>query len=247
MRRKLIGISIAAMLVGISAFAQGTAAAGPAATSTATPAAPTVAGPNKVGVINIQAVVVSTNEGKREFDALNKKFEPKQTELQNLQKKIQAAQSQMQTQGEKMNEDARATLQKQIDADQKTLQRNADDAQTDFQAQQNEVFGRMVQKVGPIVVKFAQENGYAVLLDDSNPWPQGQVLWALDTVNVTQSVIDAYNTSSGVPTAPGATRPTTPTGPRPTGSTGTPGAIRPSTPAGPRPTTPTTGGKPPQK
>ncbi len=242
MRRKLIGIFIAAALVAsLSAFAQGTAAASPAATGAATSSA-SVAGPVKVGVINIQQVIVSTNEGKREFDALNKKFEPKQTELQNLQKEVQTLQSQLQTQGDKMNEDARATLVKQIESRQKVLQRNADDAQAEFNAQQGEVAQKILAKLGPVVDKFAKDNGYGILIDDSNPWPQGQVLWAMPSVDVSAAVIEAYNAQAGI--AAPAPRPSA-SAPRPTVTPGGGAAVKPIAPATSKPATPA-GSKPPQ-
>src|SRR3954469_14497526 len=132
MRRKLIGIIIAATLVAsASALAQSIASAAPAATGAPSPAtsAPAVAGPTRVGIVNIQQVIVNTTEGKREFETLNKKFEPKQTELSTLNKEIDGLKTQLQTQGDKMNEDAKATLVRQIESKQKVLQRNADDAQ----------------------------------------------------------------------------------------------------------------------
>jgi len=233
MRRKLTTFLIAAALVAsVAAFAQGTAGGG--ATSAAVP----VASPSKVGIINIQQAILATNEGRREFEVLNTKFKPKQDELEKGGKDLDAMRQQLSTQGDKMNEEARATLVKQIDAKQRALQRSADDAQTDFNAQQQEIAQRILQKLAPVVDKFAKQNGYALLIDDSNPWPQGQVLWATDSVDVTKAVVDQFNAQSGVaaPTAsaPSSTRPAPATRP----ATGAPAAGT----AAPRPTSP----KPPQ-
>jgi outer membrane protein len=47
----------------------------------AQPAAPAAAAPapavTKVGIINIQAAIVNSNEGQRDFETLQKKFDPK--------------------------------------------------------------------------------------------------------------------------------------------------------------------------
>jgi len=251
MRRKLIGSIIAATLVAsASALAQSIASAAPAATGAPSPAAsaPAVAGPTRVGIVNIQQVIVNTTEGKREFETLNKKFEPKQTELSTLNKEIDGLKTQLQTQGDKMNEDAKATLVRQIESKQKVLQRNADDAQAEFNAQQGEIAQRILQKLGPVVDKFAKDNGYGLLIDDSNPWPQGQVLWATQSVDVTQPIIEAFNSQPAGAAAPSAT-------PRPGGAAG-PSATRPTTPrpAGPgaglttpKPTTPRPAGTTPPK
>jgi outer membrane protein len=66
---------------------------------------PTVAiGPSKIGLINIQSVVVATNEGQKELQTLEKKFEPKRNELKTLSDEIDALTKQLDTQGTKLND-----------------------------------------------------------------------------------------------------------------------------------------------
>lgn len=172
------------------------------AQTAAAPAAAVPAGPAKIGIINIQGAIVATNEGRRDLEALQKKFEPKQAELQNAGKEVTDLQNQLKTQGDKMNDDARNNLAKSIDSKQKALQRNFEDAQADFQGQQNDVVNRIGQKLMEALDKYAKANGYTVILDVSSP--QSPVLWANQATDVTQAVVDAYNAASGVaaPAAP---------------------------------------------
>jgi outer membrane protein len=226
----------------ISAWAQtGSAAAAaptaPAATGAATsPAAPATSTPmtgagTRVGTINIERAVLGSNEGQRDFEALSKKLEPKQNELKGQNDELESLQKQLQTQGDKLNEDARAALVKQIETKKKSFDRSVQDAQEDAQNQQKEIFQRILQKMAPSIVKYAQENGLGMIVDISNPWPQSPVLWANDGVDITKPVVDIYNAQSGVPApAPSGVAPK-PAGPRPTGGT-TP------KPAAPKPTTP---------
>jgi len=183
----------------------------------------------KVGIIDVQQVIVATNEGQRDFEALQKKFDPKRTELQGLSKEVDGLKTQLNTQGEKMNEEARAKLVKDIEAKQKVLQRQAEDAQNEFQQEQNTVAQRILQKLGPVIDKYAKDNNFGLLIDSSNPWPQGPVLWAAQTVDISKAVVDQYNTVSGVPAQP---KPAT-------------GAAAPA--AKPASTTPAAGTKPPAK
>ena len=60
-----------------------------------------------------------------------------------------------------MNEEARATLVKSIETKQKSLQRSAEDAQNEFQAQQNEIAQRILQKMAPVIDKYAKSSGYS--------------------------------------------------------------------------------------
>jgi len=178
-----------------------------------------------VGIIDIQQAIIGTNEGARDFEALQKKFEPKRNELATQNTDIDNLKKQLNTQGDKMNEEARANLVKSIETKQKSLQRSAEDAQNDYQQQQNEIAQRILQKMAPVIDKYAKSNSYGLLFDSSNPWPQGPLLWATAGVDLTKIIVDAYNAQSNV-AAP----------PRPAGAAGAS-----AKPAG---TTPTVGAKP---
>jgi len=213
MTRKLLRsvLAIAVMSI-ISAWAQTSSAAAPSGAS-ATPSSPAASTPittgtgTKVGTINIEQAVVGTNEGQRDFEALRKKLEPKQNELKAQNDELEGLQKQLQQQGDKLNEDARATLVKQIETKKKSFDRSVQDAQEDAQNQQKEIFQRILQKMAPVIVKHAQDTGYGMIVDTSNPWPQSPILWYGDGGDITKAVVDLYNTQSGVPapTAAGAT------------------------------------------
>jgi outer membrane protein len=205
--RSLLALAVISM---ISASAQTSTAAadGPAATPAASPTAPLVTGAGtKIGTINIEQAVLGSNEGQRDFQALQKKLEPKQNELKSRNDELENLQKQLQTQGPKLNDDARATLVKDIETKKKSFDRDVQDAQEDAQNQQKEIFQRILQKMAPVIIKHAQEGGYAMIVDTSNPWPQSPILWYGEGGDITKAVVDLYNTQSGVP-APASTSPT---------------------------------------
>lgn len=251
MKRKFAPLAVIfAVILSVAALAQtgtaaSSAAAAPAAASpagapaAAPAAAPTAAIPGaatKIGTINIQGAIFACNEGRRDFDALEKKFDPKRTELQNLNKEIEDMKRQLNTQGDKMNDDARATLVRNLEGKQKQMQRSTEDAQNEYQQQQNEIGARIFQKMAPVIEKFAKDNQYAVLLDVSQQWPQGQVMVFSANADVTKQVVDLYNAQSGVP-APAASSSSSSkatsgtTTPKPSGTTThKPATTTPSTP-----------------
>ena len=148
------------------------------------------------------------------------------TEIENLKK-------QLNTQGDKMNEEARATLLKSIESKQKVLQRTGEDAQNDFQQQQNEIAQRILQKMAPVIDKYAKSNGYGLLFDSSNPWPQGPLLWATAGVDLTKVIVDAYNAQSGV-AAPVRPAGSTPAAGKPVGTATPPATTKPAASAAQR-------------
>jgi len=229
MTRKFTLLLLAAVFAfSVSALCQ-TAAADPALpaapSATAAPDAPVAATGtgSKIGTINIEQAIFASNEGQRDFDVLSKKLEPKQTELKNQNDEVESLKKQLSTQDGKLNEDARATLVKQIEEKQKKLERSVQDARDDAQSQQNEIAQRILQKMAPIIVKYAGDKGFGLIMDTSNPWPQGPVLWAGPSVDITKAIVDSYNAQSGVaaPTRPAASRPATGAATRPAPSSGT--------------------------
>jgi outer membrane protein len=234
MTSKLLRLLTAtAFAFSLAALAQtdGNAAALPSAPSSASSPVVT-AGGSKVGTINIEQAIFASNEGQREFEVLSKKLEPKETELKNQRDEIDSLKKQLDTQGTKLNDDARGNLVKQIEDKQKRLGRSVQDAREDAQTQQNEIAQRILQKMAPMLVKYAGDNGYGLLLDTSSPWPNGPVIWNGPAVDITKVIVDAYNVQSGVaaPVRPATTKP----------QAGAP-ASRPAPPAAkPQTTTPTT-------
>ncbi len=237
---------LAAVVLSLAALAQtGTAAAAPAAAAPASApaAAPTatapVTGVTKVGIINIQGAIMASNEGRRDLEALDKKFDPKRTELQNLNKEIEDLKKQLSAQGDKMNDDARGNLVRSLETKQKTMQRASEDAQNDYQQQQSEIAQRILQKMAPVIDRFAKDNQFSLLIDVSQPWPQGQVLWFGANADVTKQVVDLYNAQSGVAapaSAPSSSsRPTSGiTTPKPATTTHKPATTTPTTPTKPQ-------------
>jgi outer membrane protein len=183
-------ISIAVLLVSgfvLSATAQ-------------TPAAPAAVPPTKIAVIAFQAAVGQTNEFQRNFADLQKKYEPKETQLKALNEEIEGLKKQLQAQGASLSETERASRTKAIDDKQKKLQRSGEDAQADFKNEMQQMFSGVATKVFEVVSSYSKQQGFTLVLDVSQQ--QTPVLYAVESTNITQPIIDAYNLKSGVPAPP---------------------------------------------
>jgi Skp family chaperone for outer membrane proteins len=210
MTSKFVRILAAAALLSMTGALAQTGSELPAAPSSASSTSNTapVATGDKVATINIDGAIANCNEGQRDFEALAKKLEPKQTELKNMSDELDSLKKQLNTQSDKLSDAARGAMVKQIEQKQKSFDRAVQDARDDYQNQQNEIAQRVLQKMAPMMVKYAADNGFGLLLDTSKQWPDGQVIWAGQTVDITRVVIDAYNAQSGVPAPkPAATTP----------------------------------------
>ena len=175
-----------------------------------------------------QAAVAQTNEGKRDLEEVEKKYQPKQTQLKQQSDDIDNLKKQLQAQSATLRDTVRAQRLKTIDDKEQSLQRSGEDAQNDFQQEIQQTYSQIAQKVYGTLQTYAAQNGYTVVLDASTQ--QSPVLFATQGNDITEAVIAAYNTKSGIaappPSAPSATPRSSSNG----STTSTPAARR-STPA----------------
>jgi len=180
----------------LSAAAQ-TPPAAPAP-SAATPGAAT-----NIAVILFQTAVTQTNEFQRDFTDLQKKFDPQRQQLKSLSDEIATLEKQLQTQADKLSDAERASRARTIDEKKKQAQRMQDDAQTDYQQQIQELFASVAGKVGDVMVAYAKQQGYSMVLDETENQQQAPlVLYAVPSIEITKAVIETYNAKSGIPAPP---------------------------------------------
>ena len=193
-------------------FAQAPAAA-PTATAPATAAPQAI--PAKVAIIAFEQAVVATNEGQRAVAEIQKKYEPQKAKIQGLSTEVESLRKQVQALPASTPDEERANRLKVIDTKEKQLQRDSEDASNAYQGDLQEVYGKVAQKVGATAVKYAQDNGFTLMLNvGGNQQTPNPVLWFAQPTDITQAVINAYNASSGIaappPSAPAPARRTTP-------------------------------------
>lgn len=202
MKRSLTLVCMLATGLSMSAVAQASKAAPvdtmPNAPGTASPAT------TKIAVIMFQAAVGQTNEGQRDFSELEKKFAPKEAQLKSESDEINTLKKQLQASGANLSDAERAQRTRTIDEKEKTLQRDAQDAKSDFQSQMSDTYQQLAQKVYGVMQTYVQKNGYSAVFDASAQ--QSPVLWINPSIDITKAVVAAYNTKSGIPApAPSAT------------------------------------------
>ncbi|HEV3041101.1 MAG TPA: OmpH family outer membrane protein [Candidatus Angelobacter sp.] len=187
----------------VSAVAVGQVAGTAAGSTSASSSSPASAG-IKIGIVSIQDAIMATNEGKKELDAMQSRFGPRQNELKAQSDELEKLKADLQVKGDKLSEEERNNRLKAAGDKQKTFQRNGEDFQAEVQQAEQEVLSRLGKKMLDVMDKYAKDNNFAVILDVSNP--QTPVLWASPTTNITKELVDAYNAASPV-AAPSATRP----------------------------------------
>jgi Skp family chaperone for outer membrane proteins len=217
MNRTLVFVSaVGAGLMTAAGLAQAPASTAPVPQPAAETAVAPQAIPAKIALVAFEQAVFATNEGQRAVQDVQEKYKPKKTQIDTLAQEVDSLKKQLQSAPATLSDEERATRLKNIDTKEKQLNRDSEDAQTAYNADLQETYGKVAAKVSVTLKDYVAKNGYTLLLDVSNQ--QSNVMWAVPSTDVTQAVVTAYNTSSGVaapvpsaPSAPSAARPHTTT------------------------------------
>jgi len=163
--------------------------------------------PGKIGVISLQEAIGATAEGKKTFEDLQKKYEPRRQDLQRQQQEIAALQDQVQRQQATLSDEERVRLTRELEDKQKILKRTTEDANSDFQADNQDTYRRLAQKMGRILSEYAQQNGFVLIVDHS----QLPVYYWAPQIDLTDEMIKRYDAANPVAAAaaPPAAGPTT--------------------------------------
>ena len=197
-----ISLGFAAMAYAQGAPAQAAQAANrPAPPAAALPPAGNVTLPTKIAVIDIQVAIMNTKEGSAQAGTLQAKYQPKKDEFDKRQRDIQALQDQVKKGAATMSDDAKAKIERDMDAKTKSLQRDTQEVSDDYEQDMGKVFQELGNKMLQIIEQYAYQNGFAAVLDVSNR-QTSPVLWAAPSSNITADIIKLYDQAH--PAAAGA-------------------------------------------
>jgi Skp family chaperone for outer membrane proteins len=186
-RKLLILASILGVMFSLSAVESMLAQTKPAARAAARPAARA----SKVGVVNVQEAIAGTETGKKEIDAMQQRFNPKQAALKTRGDEVEKLKTELLAASDKLSEDERGKRTDEIMKKQKSLQADFEEFQSEVQKAEQDVMGRIGPKMMDVLDKYAKAHGYTVILDVSSQ--QTPVLWAAEGTNLTKELISAYD------------------------------------------------------
>jgi outer membrane protein len=204
----------------------------PASPAAANALPPPEAFPAKIALIDFDQAVLNTNEGQRTVEEIEKKYQPQKSEIDNLGAEIEALKKQVDATPSTLTQEERNTKLKNIDTKEKQYQTHVDDARTAYNGDLEEAFNKIAPKVATVMRTYAKDHGYTIVLNYGDQQSQ-VIMWAAQSpsADITEAIIAAYNTSSGIaPPPPAAPTPSSAPRPKPSATT-TPHT---STPAAPK-------------
>lgn len=171
----------------------------------------------KIAVVDMQGALLTTKEGQKAAEELKSKFAPKEAELTKRQQELQGKQEAYRKIQNTISAAEKARQEREIDATQKALERDADDAKADFEGEQNRLLGGIMQKMQAVLTKYAADNAVTMIVDVSSQ--PNNLLYADQTANISAAIVALYDAAApaaaAAPKTPAAAAPRPPVTPAP--------------------------------
>jgi Skp family chaperone for outer membrane proteins len=123
---------------------------------------------------------------------LNREFQPRQSELQTLQQRIQTLTDDIAKTGPVADAKATATKQEQLDQLKKDFQRKGEDAQTAYNKRRTDLFSPLQDDIGKALEVYAKAHNINVIIDGS----QVPLVYAADALDITRAFINDFNSKN---------------------------------------------------
>jgi Skp family chaperone for outer membrane proteins len=123
---------------------------------------------------------------------LNREFQPRQTELQTLQQKIQALTDDITKTAQVADPRTTQTKQDQLDQMKKEFQRKGEDAQAAYERRRKEIFTPLQDDIGKALEVYAKGHNINVIIDGS----QVPLVYAADALDITRAFINDFNSKN---------------------------------------------------
>ena len=151
--------------------------------------------PTKVAIIHVQSAILGTKDGQKAQQDLQARFTPRRSAIEKKQADLAALQDQLKK--------GSATMS---DAAKEKITRDGEDFDAEVQQEEQKLMNDLGQKMMDVIIKYATQNGFALVVDVSNP--QTPVLWADQSINITEPIVKLYDQAHpGTGAAPAATAP----------------------------------------
>lgn len=147
-------------------------------------------------VITFNDAVLKTNEAQKSFADLQNKFAPREAQLKALNEEIDELKKQLNVAGDKLSDQERAARVQAVEMKEKQLQREAEDYRNDSQAESQQIFEGIAQKVYAFLQQYSRQHGYSLVIERGST--ENPVVWyTTSSADITGQLIEAYNFAGG--------------------------------------------------
>lgn len=149
--------------------------------------APAMAADVKIGVIDLQQALNSTQEGKAAKDRIKRKVDNFQKTMESRQAELKKLNDDFEKQKMVLSADARAAKEREYQQKVRAFQLFAKDAQEELQQEDAKATRHILEGLSKIVKEIGDKGGYTVIVEKNS------LLYANNGIDLTNQVIQAYD------------------------------------------------------
>jgi outer membrane protein len=168
----------------------------------ATPAGPPTAAPQSVVIPESKIALIYSDlfldakTGIAKFSSLmttlNREFQPRQTELNQLQQQIQQLDDDIKKTSNVADPKTIQAKVDQLEQKRKDYQRKGEDAEAAYKRRQQEIFAPLQEDIGRALEAYAKQRGINVIIDGSRI----PLVYAADSIDITRPFITEFNSKN---------------------------------------------------
>ncbi|MBI4618835.1 MAG: OmpH family outer membrane protein [Desulfobacterales bacterium] len=143
----------------------------------------------KIGYIDLQKALNTSDTGKEAQKILSEKAMKVQKSLEEKQERLKKMKDSIEKQGLILSEKARTGKEKEYQKELRDIERLYKDSQDEFKREEIEISQKIIDEMRKIVDKIGGEGNYAIILEKT----RSGILYASDAVDLTDKVIKAHN------------------------------------------------------
>lgn len=149
--------------------------------------------PTRVAVINVQRVLLESNQGKVAREKLEKVALQKQEKAQAMRTEIENLEKEISTKRLSLSQDKLEEMTKAYDEKKISLQRFAQDADRELKTEEQKTLIELEKSIRPVIDQIGKEMGFALIFNKL----EAGLVYASDAVEITDMVIKRYNDATG--------------------------------------------------
>lgn len=146
----------------------------------------------KIGYIDLQKILLQSNEGKQAKVALEKQFAARKKELNQKKQELEDMQKSLETQSSMLSRDALAEKQAEFLKKRDQFLKLVQQYDKELQEQDGDMTKNILLQLQDIITKIGRDGKYSVILEKS----QGGILYAPENEDLTDRVLKLFNQES---------------------------------------------------
>ena len=144
--------------------------------------------PMKIGFVDLQRVIDSSEQGKTAQDEIKKKSDELSAQAKKMEDEYNKMKADYDNQQEMLTPEAKSQKRDELAKFERDYTRFVQDSRNELRLVEQRSLKQLLEDVGKIVVEYGKTNNFTLILE------AGNILYGADQIEITEDIIKLYNT-----------------------------------------------------